>query len=163
MTGRNADQQGEERGAGKNERRGRNKCLDLEGAREKGSSDSTMRLGRITTRKVQSLGAAAQRKAKHRDRGSGSQRPSGSLKIASMCARQDVHQDDHAEERLSVQRLRLTNQITTRAVVCLASDVQNQCQHVMRCRRRRTSLLCPCPRLANFQLLPSPSITTQRS
>lgn len=66
---------------------------------------------------TKSLGAAAQRK--HRDRGSGSQRPSGSLKIASMRAKEDVHQDDHAES----ERPRLTNQITTCAVVCLATDV----------------------------------------
>ena len=40
---------------------------------------------------TKSLGAAAQRK--HRDRGSGSQRPSGSLKIATMRAKEDVHQE----------------------------------------------------------------------
>lgn len=105
----------------KNERRGRNKCLDLEGAREKGSSDSTMRLGRITTRKVQSLGAAAQRKA---------QRSRVRLAVTEreLEDRFDVRQRACAprrprRERLSAERLRLTNQITTCAVVCLASDV----------------------------------------
>jgi hypothetical protein len=39
--------------------------------------------------------------------------------IATMRAKEDVHQDDHAES----ERPRLTNQITTCAVVCLARDV----------------------------------------
>ena len=49
--------------------------------REKGS-DSTRRLGRITTRKCKAW--ERMHSAKHRDRGSGSKRPSGSLKIATM-------------------------------------------------------------------------------
>jgi hypothetical protein len=79
-------------------------------------------------------------RCKHRDRGPGSQRPSGSLMIATMRAKEDVHQDDHAES----ERPRLTNQITTCAVVCLARDVL--CAHH---DRLRTSLHMLTP---NFQL-----------